>query len=77
MSKRNFKLYNHWIAEVREIGLENKVYFTETEDEDGKPRYATKSSIKYLFDKGLMFDYFKDGHSPQEAFDLETSNWSE
>lgn len=74
---RNLKLWNHWIAEVREIALENKVYFTETEDKDGNPRYATKTSVKNLFDKFLMFDYFKNGDSPQEAFELETSNWEQ
>lgn len=75
MSKRNFKLWNHWIAEVREIGLKHKVYFKDEEDEKGNPRYATKSTIRFIFDKALMETYFKDNISPQEAFDLETAEW--
>lgn len=73
---RNFKLWNHWIAEVRDIGLANGVYFPDEDDDDGNPRYATKTTIKYIFDKPLMYDdYFKQGYSPQEAFDLVTEYW--
>ena len=75
-TKRNLKLWNHWIAEVRSIGLKNKVYFEDEEDKNGNPRMATKTTIRYIFDKCLMQDYFKQGISPQEAFELETSEWN-
>lgn len=74
-TKRNFKLWNHWIAEVRELGLKAKVYFQDEKDEQGNPRYATKTTIKYIFDRSLMFDYFKAGETPEEAFSLETESW--
>lgn len=72
---RNLKLWNHWIAEVRDIAVKSRVYLTDEEDSEGTPRYVTKTSVKYLFDKYLMFDYFKDGLSPVEAFDFETETW--
>lgn len=73
--KRNFKLWNHWIAEVRDLGLKAKVYFEDEEDSKGNPRYATKTTIKYIFDKALMYDYFENGETPGDAFFLETSSW--
>lgn len=72
---RNYKLWNHWIAEVRDIAVAAKVYFQDEDFKNGKVRYATKTSIKYMFDKALMLDYFNDGLSPQEAFDEEVSTW--
>lgn len=72
---RNYKLWNHWIAEVRDIAVANDCYFEGEEDSEGNPKYMTKTSVKYVFDKSLIGEYFKDGLSPQEAFELETSNW--
>jgi hypothetical protein len=64
----NYKLWNHWIAEVREIAL-GKILHADGTD------VMTKSDIRYLFNKALMGDYFKDGLSPQQAFDEEVSTW--
>lgn len=71
---RNYKLWNHWIAEVRDIAL-GICYHTDEENKDGSPKMMKKSAIKWYFDKASMLDYFKDGLSPQEAFDLEVSDW--
>lgn len=72
--KRNLKLFNHWIAEVRDIGL-GVCYHADEENEDGTPLMMTKSDLKYTFDKSNMFEYFEEGKTPQEAFDEEVSNW--
>lgn len=32
---RNYKLWNHWIAEVRDIGLFSKVYFQDEDFQNG------------------------------------------
>lgn len=71
---RNLKLWNHWIAEVREIAL-GIVYHSESEDDDGNVKMMTKSDLKWSFDKANMLGYFNDGLTPQEAFELEVSTW--
>lgn len=71
--QRNFKLWNHWIAEVREIAKENKCHFT---DSDGDTlKLMGKNALKWYFGKDSMFDYFEDGLTPQEAFEEEISHW--
>lgn len=72
---RNFKLWNHWIAEVREIAL-GQVHHSESDDDQGNVKLMSKTSLRWLFDKNLMLDYFKDGLTPQEAFEEEISYWA-
>lgn len=72
--KRNFKNLNHWIAEVREIAL-GKVYHADSEDEEGNVSWMDKDDIKSIFNKELLFDYFRDGLSPQDAFMEAVSEW--
>ncbi len=72
--KRNLKLWNHWIAEVREIAL-GICYHSESEDDEGNVKMMTKSDLKWYFDQANMLGYFIDGMTPQEAFELEVSTW--
>lgn len=65
---RNLKLWNHWIAEVRDIAKENKCVYTYSEDKNGNPKLMGNSAIKWYFDKTSMENYFNDGLTPQEAF---------
>lgn len=66
---RNLKLFNHWIAEVREIAL-GKCTIPDDDEEgkDRKPKVMGRADIKYYFDKNSMGEYFKKGLTPQEAF---------
>jgi len=75
MKKRNFKLWNHWIAEVRDIAKDNKVYFAETENENGQCKLMGKSHLKWYFGKDSMKEYFDEGMTPQEAFEEVISYW--
>lgn len=72
--KRNLKLFNHWIAEVREIAL-GKVYHADEEDDNGEVIMMNKTDLKWVFSKETMSEYFDDGMTPQEAFDEEVGNW--
>ena len=74
-TKRNLKLLNHWIAELRAYSAKRwKEYY----DEDEDPRVyrrVTKQMIRDCFAKAIMEDYFKEGLTPSEAFHEEVSNW--
>jgi hypothetical protein len=69
----NPKHINSWIAELRRIATEAKV--KNEEDEGGE--VMSKSQIDDLFCKAGFIDRFKEGLSPQEAFDLEMEYWDQ
>ena len=69
---RNLKLFNHWIAEVRELALKKNLH---KELESGKKVPLTKSDIKFLFDRGSFYGTFEDGAEPLEALENELDYW--
>jgi signal recognition particle subunit SEC65 len=67
--KRNLKLLNHWIAELREIATKADLKIQETLDE--KPYPITKNEIKKIFCINKFEVDFTEGLTPQQAFDNE------
>jgi len=57
-SNRNLKLWNHWIADFRDIAIGVFKY------PDGE--FLSMRQIRTNFGKGMM-EYFKDGLTPEEA----------
>jgi hypothetical protein len=66
--KRNLKNFNHWIAELRDIAIQNKVRI------DGRTK-MTKSEVDWVFRKDAFENDFIDRKTPQEAFDNEMDAW--
>lgn len=71
---RNLKLFNHWLADLREHAL-GRVYIQEEYNADGSPLMMTKSGIRRAFDAENMRPYFEEGLAPDDAFIEETGNW--
>ena len=69
---RNLKLWNHWIAELRDIAIKKKLKVELTENET---RPMRKSEIKYLFDRSTMGEAFEEGQTPLEALENELDYW--
>ena len=75
MGKRNLKNPNHWIAELREISMKAKLF---NYDEDTKEQIPmTKSEVYSIFTKSDYREYFENGDSPQEAFQLTMDEWQD
>jgi hypothetical protein len=71
---RNLKNFNHWIAEIRQLAIEFPV---KDIDEDGITSNISKLGIKRIFNKSSFTDEFRDGLTPQEAFDNEMDAWKD
>ncbi len=69
---RNLKNFNHWIADLRDLARNFPV--VELED-DGATSPISEYGIKLTFNKSSFVDEFKDGLTPQEAFDNEMDVW--
>jgi len=69
--KRNFKNFNHWLAEVRQIAIDSK----KCRDLNGKP--MNKSQINWCFSKNTMQSHFDFNSSPKEAFEDEMQEWAD
>lgn len=72
---RNFKLWNHWIAEVRELALKKNLMRDDGEDGLSNLIPLDRSDIKYLFDRATMYESFIDGQTPEEALSNELDYW--
>lgn len=68
--KRNLKNINHWVAEVRRIAFESKRCF----GLDGEP--MDQEQINWVFSKSSLENSFKNGDTPQEAFEDEMEEWA-
>jgi hypothetical protein len=70
---RNLKNFNHWITEIRDLAIHNKV---SNYDEDTKQQQLmTISDIKRVFNKNAYEDDFKDGLTPEDAFENTMDGW--
>jgi hypothetical protein len=69
---RNLKNFNHWIAELRDLA--RKFPVVELED-DGSTTPISDYGIKLIFNKQSFNDEFRDGLTPQDAFDNEMDAW--
>ena len=68
---RNLKLFNHWLAELRDIARAKKVY----NEGDDKP--MTEQQLKTVFNP-VNFRYdFDAGLTPQQTFDKEMELWAD
>ena len=72
---RNLKNFNHWIAELRDIARKNKVY--DYDEDTGESFLMSEEGIKITFNKLIYEDSFKDGDTPQEAFDFTMQFWND
>lgn len=63
------KNINHWIAELRKIAYKADL----REDDNETP--LTMESRKELFNKSNFSERFKEGLTPQEAFETEMECW--
>lgn len=62
---------NHWVSDLRKIARNADI-----REEDGKTP-VTKKFIKQFFNRENFREQFKDGLSPQEAFNDEMDCWKE
>lgn len=75
MAKRNLKNMNHWLAELREIAIRANLF---NYDEDTKEQAPmTKTEVFSIFTKRDYQEYFENGDSPQETFDLTMDGWQD
>jgi hypothetical protein len=73
MAKRNLKNINHWIAELRELAINAKLF---NYDEDTKEQFPmSKAEVYGIFNKRDYSEYFSNGDTPKEAFDLTMDEW--
>lgn len=72
---RNYKLWNHWIAEVRELALKKNLMRDAGEDGLSNLIPLDKSDIKYLFNRATMYESFIDEQTPEEALSNELAYW--
>lgn len=68
---RNFKLFNHWIAELRDIARAKKV------SNEGEKQPMKEDQLKAVFSKENFLERFEDELTPEEAFIIEMDLWEE
>ena len=71
---RNLKNFNHWIAELRDLARKLPVMAFE---DDGTTSKISETGIKRIFNQHSFVDEFRDGLTPQEAFDNEMDAWGD
>lgn len=69
---RNLKLFNHWIAELRDLAAKKNLRFVV---DDNKTKPMSKSDIKYVFNLASMGEPFNEGLDPKEALENELECW--
>jgi hypothetical protein len=69
---RNLKNFNHWVAELRDLARNYPVMDIE---DDGTTSKISNYGITLIFNKGSFINEFRDGLTPQEAFDNEMDAW--
>jgi hypothetical protein len=72
---RNLKIFNHWIAELRNIARRNKVCNYDEDTQESIP--MTEDAIKQVFSKLIYDESFSSGDTPQEAFDFTMQMWDD
>jgi hypothetical protein len=70
---RNLKNINHWIAELRDIAYKSDLF----DLDDNKNYPMTKEAKKQIFSKERFEEDFKQGYTPQDAFENEMDFWKE
>lgn len=74
--KRNFKIFNHFVAEVRDLASKKRPKL-KVEVAPGEYKPLTKSGLHYLFQKSSLKDSFIEGLTPSDALEAELECWEE
>lgn len=70
---RNLKNFNHWIAELRDLATNYPV--KDLDEDTGETYPISLAGIKLIFNKESYEDDFKDGLTPDEAFENTLDGW--